>query len=129
MTNTTAKETAEARRAVRRYLDRLDQQQERRRGGDRRPTQRLEEVKGKLDAALSNGVRGLQRVQLIQQRREVEEEIRGRKAARTPEAPDDADFVTHGRLYAAAKGITYGAFREFGVPAAVLRRAGIARKA
>jgi hypothetical protein len=36
-----------------------------------------------------------------------------------------ADFVKHARAYSDRKGISYATWREFGVPADVLRKAGI----
>lgn len=49
--------------------------------------------------------------------------------ARTMDAPDhsaaEAAFIAVGARYAARKGISYQAFRQTGVPAAVLRQAGI----
>ena len=36
-------------------------------------------------------------------------------------------FVKVGKSYAGRKSISYAAFREFGVPAEVLKRAGISR--
>ena len=39
----------------------------------------------------------------------------------------EKDFVKSAKSYSQRKGITYGAWREFGVPAEVLRKAGISR--
>ena len=51
--------------------------------------------------------------------------------AKAPEAVDmemlEAGFVGHARVYGDRKGISYAAWREQGVPAAVLSKAGIAR--
>ena len=48
-------------------------------------------------------------------------------------APDlsglEDDFVETARIYGERKGITYAAWRELGVPPAVLKRAGIGRTA
>lgn len=41
----------------------------------------------------------------------------------------EADFVAHAAEYGARKGISYAAWREAGVPAAVLKKAGIGRGA
>ena len=39
----------------------------------------------------------------------------------------EAGFVSHAAAYGGRKGITYAAWREAGVPAAVLKKAGVAR--
>jgi hypothetical protein len=41
----------------------------------------------------------------------------------------EKEFVRAAKGYSERKGITYGAWREFGVPAEVLRKAGISRGA
>lgn len=62
------------------------------------------------------------RLQLIQERNDV--------ASALGDAPVDAEaltarFIEHASGYAARKGIAHAAWREIGVPAAVLREAGI----
>lgn len=70
----------------------------------------------------------LKRVDLLQRKLEAEEAL-----ARAEEAADTAalekGFVSTVRSYSARKGITYAAWRQAGVPAAVLRRAGLNRGA
>ncbi len=66
------------------------------------------------------------RVRLIQERLDLTAELSTRSA------PDDlaeleAAFVEVAKPFAEAKGITYPAWREVGVPASVLARAGITR--
>ena len=66
------------------------------------------------------------RVRLIQERLDLTAELSARSA------PDDlaeleAAFVEVAKPFAEAKGITYPAWREVGVPASVLARAGITR--
>ena len=39
----------------------------------------------------------------------------------------EAGFVEHARSYSERKGISYSAWRETGVPAAALKKAGISR--
>lgn len=79
----------------------------------------LKEVESKLDGATGTG-----RVELIQRRRDLEVELAGMNAS-----PDlsklEAAFIKHAKAYAERKGITKAAFREVGVPADVLAKAGI----
>jgi hypothetical protein len=68
----------------------------------------------------------LQRLQLIQLRKDLE------AAAETDDDPAEGErlrnaFVKTARPYSQSKGITYGTWREMGVPADALREAGITR--
>lgn len=66
------------------------------------------------------------RLELIQQRMDDEERLSG-----IEETPDmeqlETDFVDVAKEYSDRKGISYSAWRELGVPAAVLKRAGVPR--
>jgi hypothetical protein len=111
-------------RAVRDYLEYLEWAKPTR--GRKRDTspERLAE----LDAQIADGVSPLQRLQLIQLRKDIE------AAAETADDPAEGDrlrkaFVKAARPYSKSKGISYGAWREAGVPADVLRDAGITRGA
>jgi hypothetical protein len=68
----------------------------------------------------------LKRVDLVQKKLEVEEAL-----ARAENVADSAaleqGFVATVQSYSQRKSITYAAWREAGVPAAVLRRAGLTR--
>ncbi len=68
----------------------------------------------------------LKRVDLVQKKLEAEEAL-----ARAENVADNAaleqGFVATVQSYSARKSITYAAWREAGVPAAVLRRAGLTR--
>ena len=79
----------------------------------------LKDVESKLASAS-----GTARVELIQRRRDLEVELAGMNAS-----PDlsklESAFIKHARAYAERKGITKAAFREVGVPAEVLAKAGI----
>jgi phage-related minor tail protein len=81
----------------------------------------LEDVESKLTSAS-----GTARVELAQRRRDLEVELAGMNAS-----PDlsklEADFVQHAKEFATRKGVSYAAFREVGVPAEVLAKAGISR--
>jgi hypothetical protein len=66
------------------------------------------------------------RLSLIQERLDLKDELR-----RLDTAVDltdvEAEFVAAAKAYGERKGISYQAWREIGVPAAVLKSAGISR--
>ena len=84
--------------------------------------QRIEETQRQVDAEPDPA----KRVELIQKRLDYED-----KLANTGEQVDlealQKDFVKAAKEYSERKGITYSAWREAGVPAAVLKDAGISR--
>jgi hypothetical protein len=109
-------------RAVRDYLEHLEWSKPTR--GRKRDTspERIAE----LDAQIAEAHSPLQRLQLIQLRKDIE------AAAETEDDPAEGErfrkaFVRAARPYSKSKGISYGAWREVGVPADVLREAGITR--
>jgi 3-oxoacyl-ACP reductase-like protein len=112
-------------RAVRRYLEALEAHKPKR--GRKRTAdsiqRQLKSIEDKLD-----GVDSLQRVLLIQQRMDLKEELAGKEAVVDLTALEE-DFVKAAKTYGKRKGISYAAWREAGVDAAVLRRAGIGRGA
>src|SRR5579875_3528108 len=101
-------------RAVRRYLEALDRNRPRR--GRRRTSeairQQLESVEKRLEDA-----EPFERLHLLQERRDLEADL----------ASLEEEFVRVAAAYSARKGISYSTWREWGVEAAVLRRAGITR--
>src|SRR5262249_3950536 len=110
-------------RAVRAYLEALDQNRPRR-GRPRTPAsiqKRLKTVESELaDAA------PLHRLQLVQERMDLQRELDRIDAAR--DLPRlRRDFVKVAPGYAQRKGIAYAAWRELGVAPDVLRKAGITR--
>lgn len=112
-------------RAVRRYLEALEAHKPRR-GRKRSPEslkKRLDEVES--DIAVADP---LQRLRLVQERLDLQ------AALEASESKVDLDqlekeFVDAAAPYSDRKGISYSAWREIGVPAAVLERAGISRSA
>jgi hypothetical protein len=68
----------------------------------------------------------LKRVDLVQQRLDVEKAIKELGDAADLSALEKG-FVEHAKDYSSRKSISYSAWREAGVPADVLRKAGIAR--
>jgi hypothetical protein len=112
-------------RAVRRYLEALEAHRPKR-GRKRTPDsiqRRLDDITLRLDDADP-----LARLQLVQERMNLEAEL-ATKAQTVDLAALEQAFVDAAREYADRKGITYAAWREAGVDAAVLKRAGIRRAA
>ena len=68
----------------------------------------------------------IKRLELMQDRRDNDAQL-----AALAEEPDmtavEAGFITHAATYGNRKGIAYATWREFGVPAELLGRAGITR--
>jgi hypothetical protein len=112
-------------RIVGRYLEALEANKPRR-GRKRTP----DSVKKRLTTVGSEltDASGLARLNLLQERRDLEVELATMQAG----APDltglEKDFVKVAKSYSAKKGISYGAWREFGVPPETLKKAGITRK-
>ncbi len=110
-------------RAVRRYLEAIELHKPKR-GRKRTP----ESVQKQLDAIESKLATAdpLTRVQLIQQRMDLQQELAS-KSDGADLAELERDFVKSARSYGERKGISYAAWREAGIDAAVLKKAGIGR--
>ncbi len=112
--------------AVKAYLDALEQHRPRR--GRKRTkdsiARRLTLIEQELPEASS-----LKRLQLLQERRDLQAEAAGMDVA----APDltalEADFARVAKSYGERKGIAYATWRELGVPSDTLKKAGITRGA
>ena len=111
-------------RIVGRYLEALEANKPRR--GRKRTA---DSVKKRLTAVGEelNDAAGLTRLNLLQERRDLEVELATMQAG----APDltglEKEFVKVAKAYSAKKHISYGAWREFGVPSETLKKAGISR--
>jgi hypothetical protein len=109
--------------AVRRYLEALERARPRR---GRRPSvdslrKQLTDIEGRLKEADP-----LQRLHLIQKRKEIEERLNS--GSQTEDISSlERGFVSAAGEYGKRKGIDYATWREAGVPAEVLRRAGVHR--
>lgn len=112
-------------RAVKAYLDALDHQKPRR--GRKRTPESIAKRLTAIDAQLADAP-SLQRLQLVQERRDLEAERAGMGEVVDLSALE-ADFVAVAKAYSARKGIEYATWRELGVAADVLKRAGIGRGA
>jgi hypothetical protein len=111
--------------AVRRYLEALERSRPRR---GRRPSpdslqRQLAEIEGRLRDADP-----LKRLHLIQQRKLIETRLSAGEGAEDI-SEVEAAFTRSAAEYGARKGIDYATWREAGVPAEVLRRAGVHRGA
>ncbi|MEO6121498.1 MAG: hypothetical protein ABIW46_01710 [Acidimicrobiales bacterium] len=112
-------------RAVRRYLEALEAHRPKR-GRKRTPEsiqRRLDDIEAKLGAADP-----LSRLQLRQERMNLQKEL-ATKSETTDISDMEEEFVAAAQEYGYRKGITYMAWREAGIDAAVLKRAGIRRGA
>jgi hypothetical protein len=110
-------------RAVKKYLEALEGHRPRR-GRKRTPESinaRLDRIDHELIAADP-----MTRLSLIQERLDLKDELR-RMETVVDLTEVEADFVTAAKAYGERKGISYQAWREIGVPPAVLKSAGINR--
>jgi len=107
-------------RAIKAYLNAIASRKPGRPMTKQGLTSRLERINQKLEQADSP----LDEIDLIQSRLDIEKGL-----AELEDAEDmaelEAGFVEHAAAYSERKGISYTAWREYGVPAKVLRSAGI----
>jgi hypothetical protein len=112
-------------RGVRLYLEALERNRPKR--GRKRTTdsitRRLDVIDQKLVEADP-----LTRLHLIQERMNLQTELESLKA-KTDLTELEKGFITAAKSYGERKGITHAAWRALGVPADVLRKAGISRGA
>ena len=110
-------------KAVSDYLDALETNRPRR--GRKRTAdamrKRLETIAEDLETAAP-----IRRVQLVQERIDLEKSIVASAETVDTSELEDA-FAEVAVSYSGRKGITYSAWREVGVPASTLQRAGISR--
>ena len=107
-------------RAIKAYLEALESRRPGRPVSKDSLTKRLEKVNQKLEATENP----LETVDLIQSKLDIERtlaEVENTQDMKTLET----GFVEHVASYSERKGVSYTAWREFGVPASVLREAGI----
>ncbi|MGA1073886.1 MAG: hypothetical protein ACO307_01990 [Ilumatobacteraceae bacterium] len=110
-------------RAVREYLEGLRSSKPKR--GRKRSAEtikaRLAQIEDELTEA---GV--IAELQLVQERRDLTDELESMGAEVDLTSLEEA-FVSVAKAYGARKGISYGSWRDVGVPASTLQRAGISR--
>jgi hypothetical protein len=110
-------------RAVRRYLEALELHKPKR--GRKRTAESVQKQLAAIEARLPSAD-PLARVQLIQQRMDLQTEL-ATKGASLDLGALESGFVKAARAYGQRKGISYAAWREAGVDAAILKKAGIGR--
>jgi transcription initiation factor IIF auxiliary subunit len=108
---------------VRRYLVALENHKPRR--GRKRTQASMEKRLNVIENEVKTAD-ALTRVQLIQERMDLQNQIDANADAIDMVSLEE-DFVKAAKAYGERKGITYAAWKEFGVTPAVLKRAGIRR--
>jgi hypothetical protein len=110
-------------RAVKGYLEALQQHRPKR--GRRRTPDSIKKRLAAIEQSYPD-VSALQQLQLAQERMDLERELEtiGQK---NDLSALESDFVKTAARYSQRKGISYAAWRELGVPADVLKKAGITR--
>jgi len=114
-------------RAVKKYLEALERRRPVR--GRRRTVGSVEARLAALDGELGACRDAVQRLALVQERLDLARELASLQTTRDGDdlAELEAEFVAVAASYSARRGIGYPAWREVGVPASVLRAAGISR--
>ena len=106
------------------YLEALDANKPKR--GRKRTAESVKKRLGTVETELKSAS-GLTRLTLLQERRDLEVELAGMSAGGPDLGELEKEFVKVAKPYAQKKGISYGAWREFGVAPEVLKKAGITR--
>lgn len=107
-------------RAIKAYLKALESRRPGRPVSKESLQRRLEKVNQKLDSTDNP----LESVDLIQSKLDIEKSMAEVENAQDMESLEKG-FVDNAASYSERKGVSYTAWREFGVPAKVLREAGI----
>ncbi|HET7846086.1 MAG TPA: hypothetical protein VFL72_01250 [Acidimicrobiia bacterium] len=107
-------------RAIKNYLKTIESRKPGRPVTKESLTSRLATVNSKLEGLDDP----LKRLDLLQSRLDIEEALASVKDVANLDQIE-ADFVANAKGYSQRKGISYTAWRRFGVPAAVLKKAGI----
>jgi hypothetical protein len=84
----------------------------------------LQKKISEIDSKLKEEANPLKRLDLMQSKTEAEHAFDSVGIGHDEEQLT-ADFVKHAKAYSDRKGISYATWRQFGVPADVLRKAGI----
>src|SRR3954451_18045324 len=108
-------------RAVKNYLEALQQNRPRR--GRRRTPDSIKKRLAAIDAEYGD-VSALQQLQLAQERMDLKKELEGMDT-KVDLSALESDFVQTASKYAERRGASDAAWREVGVPAAVLKKGGM----
>jgi hypothetical protein len=111
-------------RAVRAYLEALRGNKPKR--GRKRTSDSINKQLKSIDEQLKTAD-PVTELQLVQQRRNLNAELDGMSSNVDLKSIEDA-FVTVAASYSARQGISWASWREVGVPASVLTRAGLSRQ-
>ncbi|MGH9304548.1 MAG: hypothetical protein ACRDZ5_09075 [Acidimicrobiales bacterium] len=108
---------------VRRYLVALERNKPRR--GRQVSTDTLQKRLSEVESRIATA-NALQKVHLIQERRNLEQRLASSSRKATDDMPAlEKEFVEIASEYGERKGVSYATWRESGVPADVLQKAGI----
>ena len=110
-------------RSVRNYLEALEAHKPKR--GRKRTPESMRNRLAKIATSLPTAD-AMSRLQLVQERMDLQAAVTAAETTVDLSALED-EFVTAAGSYGERKGISYAAWREVGVPAAILKRAGITR--
>lgn len=117
-------EGREEARAVRRYLEALEAHKPKR--GRKVTPETMKARIDKIDAELADGPNPLQRLLLNQERKDITEAIENFGDEGTVDLSElEKEFVKVGKRFANKKGIDKSLLRQAGVPAEILKQAGI----
>ena len=111
--------------AVRRYLDALDANKPKR--GRKRTPESIQKRLEAIDSKMSTN-NSLVRLQLLQERNDLQKELKNMSSAEPVDfSALEEDFAKSAAEYGRRKAISYDTWRSAGVPAEVLKKAGITR--
>lgn len=110
-------------RAVRRYLEAVEAHKPKR--GRKRTPESIQKRLGVIEHQLASAD-PLSRVNLIQERMDLTDELTSMDS-KVDLTELELEFVKAAKGYSERRGISYAAWREAGVPASVLKQAGITR--
>lgn len=110
-------------RAVRDYLEALRSSKPKR--GRKRTAETIEARLARIDDELTTAT-AIEELQLLQERRDLQDELATMDTGIDLEELENA-FVDVAKSYGERKGIAYATWRDVGVSAATLKRAGIGR--
>ena len=113
-------------RIVGRYLEALEANKPKR--GRKRTAETVKKRLATVAVEMKDAA-GLARLNLLQERRDLEVELATMQGAKPDTSELEKEFTKVAKAYSAKKRISYGAWREFGVPPEVLKKAGITRGA
>ena len=122
--HTAAREQGRAEgRVVKEYLEALRSNKPKR--GRKRTEESIRQRLAKIDDTILEAS-AIEELQLVQERRDLTAELEAMDTG-TDLSELEENFVGVAKAYGERKGISYASWREVGVPAATLKRAGVGR--